>query len=361
MSLNEGLNITDILMAKYSPLSQLSKKYLNQLIKCSKVMTFTKGETLFKKQHELPFTYYLLKGRVRARISLLNNELLDAKSERCLSPINSSIPNGVSVKSLEPGYLLLVDTLFMDRALGWTEAELEKENVKKEKNHRVKATETPGTATDDTFDPEYFDWITSLLEFPLFFNLPSSNIEKIFEKFEKFEVDEEQVIIEEGGEGEYFYLLVNGSARVVIGGREDKPIRLSKGSYFGEEALISDSVCSASVIMNEKGVLARLDKRSYQSLLQDSLVRKVNGAEYRAKRNTNPEDVVLLDIRSEGEFEYSPIPNCLHIELNELRQRLTGLNKSKIYYLTEEGGQRSEIAAHILSQNNIQVFVISHN
>jgi len=358
MSLHKDLNITDALMVKYSPLSQLSEKYLNQVIKRSQVMTFDGGETLFEKDHDLPFTYYLLKGKIKAKKGLLSSETLQSGSPRCLNPINSSIPKGVTVKSLDAGYMLLVDTKFLDRSLGWSEAEQKKEKEETDANASNKVAEVPSTEEYGQFDPEHFDWIASLLEFPLFFNLPPSNIDKIFEKFERVDVKEDQVIINEGDEGDYFYLLISGSARVVIGGQEDKPIRLSKGSYFGEEALVSDTVRSASVVMNEEGVLARLDKVSFQSLLHDPLVKLARESEFNAAREANPHTTVLLDIRSEGEFEYAPIPTCMHIELNKLRQELPNLDKAKIYYLTEEGGQRSDIAAHILSQANLNVFVI---
>jgi len=361
MSLHKDLNITDALMAKYSPLSQLSNKYLNQVIKRSKIMTFDVGETLFEKDHELSFTYYLLKGQIKAKKGLLNSEVLAASNPRCLNPINTSIPWGVNVRALEPGYLLLVDTKFLDRCLGWSQAESEKEKDKEEMENpenSLKAPSAPGTHETGQFDPEHFDWIASLLEFPLFFNLPPSNIDKIFEKFERLAVKEDQVIIREGDEGDFFYLLVSGSARVIIGGQEDKPIRLSKGSYFGEEALVSETVRSASVIMNEDGVLARLDKSSFQSLLNDPIVKTVSKNEFIAIKEANPEKTALLDIRSEGEFEHAPVPTCMHIELNRLRQKIYDLDKSKKYYLTEEGGQRSDIAAHILSQASLNVFVI---
>lgn len=361
MSLHKDLNITDSLMVKYSPLSQLSNKYLNQVIRRSQIMTFDSGETLFEKEHRLPFTYYLLAGKIKAKKNLLHTEVLEANSPRCLNPLNSRIPDGVSVKALESGYLLLVDTKFLDRSLGWTVAEAKKEKETSDDLQALKAPAIPSAEEYGKFDAEHFDWIANLLEFPLFFNLPPSNIDKIFEKFERLDVKEDQLIIEEGDDGDFFYLLISGSARVIIGGQEGKPIRLSKGSYFGEEALVSDTVRSASVIMNEDGVLARLDKNSFQSLLHDPLVKTVSETKFQELRASNPANTVLLDIRSEAEFEYAPIPTCLHIELSQLRQKLHTLDSSKIYYVTEEGGQRSEIAAHILSQTSLSVFVIGSN
>lgn len=362
MSLLKELKITEDLMAKYSPLSQLSRKYLTQLLKKSRVLTFEAGETVFEKQHDLDFAYFLLKGKLKAKTGLLSSTTLDASSPECLNAINASVPDGVSVKASESGHMLLVDESFLDRALGWSEVEQHEISKSQQmaavtkadiKEFRAKKEKAPAV-----FDEDHFTWVTSLMEFPLFFNLPPSNMEALLEKFERVEVDSDQVIIREGDEGDYFYLLMNGSARVIIGGDERRPIKLQKGSYFGEEALISDTVRSATVIMNEDGCLARLDKESFQSLLNDPLVKHVTKKRYREEIAEAGLNYELLDIRSFTEFEFAPLPSCLHIPLSDLRQRIPSLDASKVYYLTEEGGQRSEVAAHILCQNSFDARVI---
>ncbi|OZG70995.1 protein kinase [Hahella sp. CCB-MM4] len=358
MSLHKELNITESTMEKYTPLRQLSSKYLNQVIKRSQVMTFNAGETIFEKNHELPFTYYLLKGELKIKKGLLSSETLNADSKECLHPINKKIPSETSVKATQSGHILMVDTVFLDRALGWTEAEAVTEKDKEKETVQAESEEISVEEEPAEFDPEHFDWMASLLSFPLFFNLPPSNMETIFNKFERVKVKEGEVVIKDGDEGDFFYLLVEGSAKVLIGGDGGKQFHLSKGSYFGEEALVSDTLRSATVIMNEDGVLARLDKTSFQSLLHDPLVQCVSTAEFKEQSTSGMKKTALLDIRSLDEFEFAPMPQCLHIPLSELRQKIPTLDKSTTYYLTSEGGQRSDIAAHVLCQNSIEVYVI---
>ena len=107
--------------------------------------------------------------------------------------------------------------------------------------------------------------------------------------------------------------------------------------------------------MEEDGRLARLDKESFQTLLHNPLVKYVSAKDIPSDMGTSN---ALLDIRSQAEFEFVPFPNCLHIPLNDLRTSLNLLDKSVTYYLTKDGGQRSDIAAHILSQNQFKVFVL---
>ncbi|ABC33639.1 cAMP-binding protein - catabolite gene activator and regulatory subunit of cAMP-dependent protein kinase [Hahella chejuensis KCTC 2396] len=357
MSLHASLNITDQLMSRYSPLSQLSRKYLNQVIKRSKVMTFGGGEVVFDKSAKRTDTYYLLKGALKIKKNILSSTTIDSTDPDCLFPLNGKMPEGVTVTAQEPGHMLAVDGVFLDRALAWTEAEAKQDQEDEAAREQLQEEAEVVEEISGDFDEAYFDWMASLLEFPLFFNLPPANVEKVFARFERIEVKKGQVIIEEGDEGDYFYLLIDGSARVVIGGDESKPIRVSKGSYFGEEALVSDTVRSATIIMSEDGVLARLDKKSFQSLLHDPLVNYVSLAEFR-KRAAEDSKSTLLDIRSTAEFEHSPLPKCLHVPLADLRDKISGLDKSAIYYLSQEGGRRNDVAAHILYQNGIQAFVI---
>ncbi|MCG8610879.1 MAG: cyclic nucleotide-binding domain-containing protein [Pseudomonadales bacterium] len=363
-------------MAKYSPLSQLSPKYLNQVMKHSKVMTFESGEVIFEKIHELPFVYYLLRGKLNARKSIISSSTIDAQTPECLFSINDKIPTGVSVKAQSDGHILMVDPKFLDRALAWSEAD-EKQPApgqearvkpRGDKSASAKKSSTPARAATQVnheselpageFDEEYFDWMTNLLEFPLFFNLPPVHIQTLFERFEQVCVAKDDVIIKEGDEGDYFYLLVEGRARVEIDEQPGKEIILSQGAYFGEEALVSETVRSATIIMEEDGVLARLDKDSFQSLLHDPIVKYISEKEFKEKLLDHPGKVEKLDIRSLAEFEYTPLPECLHIPLNELRDKIPTLDKSVTYCISEEGGQRGDIAAHILAQNSIDVFVI---
>ncbi|MCP5207336.1 MAG: cyclic nucleotide-binding domain-containing protein [Hahellaceae bacterium] len=357
MSLQAQLNITEDTLVKYSPLDQLSPKYLSQTLKNSKVVIFEPGEVIFEKEHDLAFSYYLLAGKITAKKGLLSSTKIDSGDPICLHPINKLIPNGVSVKANTPGHLLLLDPKFIDRALAWSESEA-REVKTLQKKHTASTTSNGPTTAEGEFDEAYFNWMTSLLEFPLFFNLPPSNITELFEKFERIKASKDEVIIKEGDDGDYFYLLIKGSASVLVGDGTTKVATLKPGAYFGEEALVSETVRSASVVMNEDSQLARLDKTSFQSLLHDPLVQYVTPAEYETIKAEAGTSASMLDIRSMTEFEHIPMPNCLHIPIDELRDKVARLDKSKTYYLSDDGGQRNEIAAHILAQNSIKAFVI---
>lgn len=62
-------------------------------------------------------------------------------------------------------------------------------------------------------------------------------------------------------------------------------------------------------------------------------------------------DVILLDVRTEGEYQNGHIPGTVNIPLDELRNRLSELDREKILYVNCQSGLRSYLACRILSQN----------
>ena len=62
-------------------------------------------------------------------------------------------------------------------------------------------------------------------------------------------------------------------------------------------------------------------------------------------------DVILLDVRTEGEYQNGHIPGAINIPLDELRSRLPELDRGKILYVNCQSGLRSYLACRLLSQN----------
>ncbi len=70
-------------------------------------------------------------------------------------------------------------------------------------------------------------------------------------------------------------------------------------------------------------------------------------------------NVTLLDTRSRMEYQGGTIEGCINIPLDELRNRLSELDKSKKIYITCQIGLRGYIACRILSQNGFDCYNLS--
>ncbi len=77
--------------------------------------------------------------------------------------------------------------------------------------------------------------------------------------------------------------------------------------------------------------------------------------------NDLPRDgsVTLLDIRTKMEYENGNIDGFINIPVDELRQNLDKLDKSKTVYVTCQVGLRGHIACRILSQNGFECYNLS--
>lgn len=64
---------------------------------------------------------------------------------------------------------------------------------------------------------------------------------------------------------------------------------------------------------------------------------------------------ILLDVRTEMEFANGYLPEAINIPVDELRQRLSELDKNKLILVYCQVGLRGYIAARILSQNGFRV------
>ncbi len=69
--------------------------------------------------------------------------------------------------------------------------------------------------------------------------------------------------------------------------------------------------------------------------------------------------VTLLDIRTKAEYENGHISGFINIPLDNLRERLNELDKTKSIYVTCQVGLRGYIACRILSQNGFDCYNLS--
>jgi CheY-like chemotaxis protein len=96
----------------------------------------------------------------------------------------------------------------------------------------------------------------------------TGKVEKIIDEV-TFGKDE--IIFSDGEEGDSFYIIVDGSVRIVKTGeaRDDEILAiLEPGTSFGEMALVEKETRSATVIANDPSTLLRIRKDDFEKLLR---------------------------------------------------------------------------------------------
>merc|ERR1711871_1102869 len=87
---------------------------------------------------------------------------------------------------------------------------------------------------------------SSLQSMWMFQRMNEENVNEIVLKFKKAKYTEGQNIINEGDEGNIFYVIASGKCTVSVGGVV-KPFQLGAGDHFGELALFYETKRSATV------------------------------------------------------------------------------------------------------------------
>ena len=187
--------------------------------------------------------------------------------------------------------------------------------------------------------------------------LPAAHIGELLNRFSRVEVKAAQVMIREGEEGDYYYVIESGRAQVtrLVGGVTVTLADLKSGDAFGEEALVSESKRNATVTMKIDGVLLRLAKQDFIALLKEPLLNKVPVAEAQDKVAAG---ALWLDVRYPSEYQYDRLPGAINVPLAEIRNAFNVLDKSRQYVVYCQSGRRSAAAAFLLAHRGFKVALL---
>ncbi len=317
-------------LASFAPFNTLSHEYLTQVAEKANLREVAKGTIIFKRGRPFPEKVYLVGGTVDLIDSSFQVSTINPASESRRSPLNITQPTQVSAVAKSDVTLLSVDSDFVDLVLAWSESGGED-------------ADTSGVSLHDDND-----WMSSLLQSPLFSRLPPANIRQLFIRFSAQKVQADEVVIRQGERGDYFYVLESGSAMVMDpAGKILAALR--PGNYFGEEALVGDTTRNATVKMITPGKVMRLQKEDFRELLQEPILKFVTGEELK-NRSAELPAYQILDVRLPLERRMQYVPESRNIPLNQLRNQLKNLDDTVTYVVTDDSGRRSDVAVHLLTQ-----------
>ena len=194
------------------------------------------------------------------------------------------------------------------------------------------------------------DWMTRILQSKAFLRIPPANIQHMFMRLHEMPVKANQVIVKQGDDGDYYYIISHGKCKVTRASSSGSRVTLAElgdGDAFGEEALLSDGKRNATVVMQTDGLLMRLSKDDFNQLLKAPMLKEVDLEQAKAMVK---QGAVLIDVRMESEHKAGSIKGSVNVPLFMLRLKAEGLDPSKKYICYCETGRRSQAAAYIMSE-----------
>lgn len=346
------LDILDIrVLASLEPISSFNPARLRELLDYCHVESHAQGSDPFKDKPLAGQSVYLLRGELEVIFEDGNRVLIRSGSEWARHPIGKRQPDIRSAQALSNVQLMRVDDELLDRMVTWDQFSYH-DDVK---TSALKG--SPESAVKRLLNSGMFS-AENLSNSP-FAHLPSANIGMLLNRIEAIAVWDKDVIIREGEEGDYYYLIESGRAQVtrLVGGANLVLAEIKAGDVFGEEALISDSKRNATVTMKSNGVLLRLKKQDFLELMQEPLLHRISFQDARAKV---AQGAVWLDVRHPPEYRHDKLPGAINVPLNDIRNSIGVLSRTTPYIAYCQSGRRSAAAAFILAQAGYDVYVLEN-
>jgi len=211
---------------------------------------------------------------------------------------------------------------------------------------------------DNNASKDENDWMSKLLESPMFKNIPFEDIQKIFMLFEKIEVAKNDTIIKQGETGDYYFIIEEGRFRVSRKIKNQKKkfklADLESGAGFGEEALIGNVSRNATVTALTNGNLIRIKENDFVNLIKEKVLKSIS---YDDTKKMVKDGAICLDARFKNEFDKAALKlkGCINSPINTLRLEADKLDKNKEYIVYCDNGARSAIVAFLLMERGFNV------
>jgi len=191
----------------------------------------------------------------------------------------------------------------------------------------------------------------------VFAQLPAAHIDELLKRFERRKTAPGEVVIREGDEGDYYYVVETGRFQVerLVGGANVVLAELKSGDAFGEEALVSEAKRNATVVSQGDGEVLRLRRTDFNDLLREPLLRRLAFAQAADKVRRG---ALWLDVRYPSEYQYDKLPGAINVPLAEVRNMFAVLDRSKQYVAYCQSGRRSAAAAFLFAQRGFKVWLL---
>ena len=339
---NEQIDID--LLTKFSPLDGLKRDNLAALARKVQVRELSPQQLLFKEGDTERRTIYVLSGS----LELIDDqgkveEIIEGGSDIARNPVAAIFPRRVTGRARNRLQYISIDSDLLDVMLTW------------DQTGSYEVSELQNEAEDEGAE----DWMTMLLQTKAFHKIPPANIQAIFMRMQQINYKAGDVVLKQGTEGDYFYVLTSGKCLVT---RETplnkdgiKLAELAVGDTFGEEALISDAKRNATVTMTTDGAIMRLGKEDFKRLLNEPMLDWISMAE---AENIITGGGKWLDVRLPSEFENDHLNGAINIPLYFIRLKMNTLDENTNYVLCCDTGRRSSAGAYILSERGYKAYVL---
>lgn len=329
------------------PIHALYEESLLYLAEHTRLQRYQKGEELFRIGDQDNDALFLIGGE----IELINDDqqlLIASGTDSSLHALSNQKPRcHRGVVASDSAVVATVDARLLGKLLAWGEFA------------DIRLAEVAGTTVDTSSGPNAEDsaWMMAMLQSSAFMQLPAANIERLFRRMEACHLKAEEVVVNMGEPGDFYYIIARGRCRVTrpLATGDTILAELESCDSFGEEALISDSPRNATVTMLTDGKLMRLSKNDFMALMKEPLLKSID---LETATDMVRQGAIRVDVRMEDEFNNHRVAGAVNIPLHQLRARSSEMDRSLEYIFYCDTGQRSSAAAFLMGQLGFNAYLL---
>jgi CRP-like cAMP-binding protein len=325
----------------FSPLDGLKRENLHALSRKTRLQELDSGRILFKEGESDKRSVYLVSGEVELRVGERTVSMVRAGTPEARIALAPGQPRRFTARALSDVTFVSVDSDLLDVLITW------------DQTGSYEVSEIAGGGADAD------DWMTVLLQTKAFHRIPPANLQALFMRMQHVACRAGEVVIKQGADGDYFYVITKGTALVT---RETpmnrdglKLAELGVGESFGEEALISDGKRNATITMQTDGALVRLGKEDFKELLNEPLLHWVDLAH---ARELIERGARWLDVRLPSEFDTFHLDGAISVPLYFIRLKVKTLDPKVPYVVVCDSGRRSSAAAFLLTERGFDAYCL---
>lgn len=317
------------------PFKRLDDDVTRALLEKADIRTIKTGDTIVEKSRNFSIFQYLLEGNAEIRNSFFERDEFSAEDNRAFKALELLCEPGIPINASND---CLVAKFFKSEV----EAAIAGNSASKPEASKPKVNN---------------DWMELFLMSPLVSHLDATGISELMANIKDIPVKKGQLVIKPGVPGDCFYVIKEGTALVKPMGSTDKTIfKLQPGAQFGEEALVAETVRNAKIVMATDGLLGRIHKSFFNSVIKAAVIKRINDDE--AASIAADDDTHILDVRLYPEFNVKHRDNAKNLPVSKLRSNFAKLDRNATYLITPEGAKRSELATFLLRQAGFEAFLI---
>ena len=322
------------------PLNTLDEENLLKLLASVDIESAPKGTTLFSEGDVDHVNVYLLSGKVGLFNGTNQVDQAEEGSATARFPIAHQLPRKFTAKALSNLQVVKIDSRLLSEALA---------------EHESSGQQVEEVSFEDNDD----DWMSQLLQSRVMQNIPAANLQGVMMRMQEHPVSAGDMIITEGDEGDYYYLLHRGKAVVLkhneVSGEQVEVAKLGPGASFGEDALLSDSPRSSSIKMLSDGIVLRLAKDDFIQLVQHPLSETVN---YQEATAIIEQGGIWLDVRTPEKYEQAHLPNAINMPYQTLRFQIPSLSDEHHYVIVSQSGRRGIASGFLFIERGFHVSIL---